>query len=231
MTPSIDSVGAAAASAGARETLPTQELGRDEFLRLLVTKLQNQDPLNPSEDTEFISQLATFSSLEQLIAVNDNLQTIGASQGQLINAQALNLIGKEALVESGNEVRIKDGVPDKIVYAVPRQAGEATLTIRDSQGAVVRTIELERDPQGRVTLDWDGTDQDGDLLPDGDYQLDLHVTDTAGDPMAIGLYRSLRIDGVAFVDGEISLVSGDREIPFELILEIREGSTSPAQEV
>jgi len=228
MNPSIDPVTTAAASAGT--SLPTQSLGRDEFLRLLVTKLQNQDPLNPSEDTEFISQLATFSSLEQLISVNDNLQTIGVSQGQLINAQALNLIGKEALVESGNEVRIKDGVPDKIVYAMPRQADEASLTIRDPQGAIVRTIALQKDPQGRVTLDWDGKDEQGKLLPDGDYQIELHVTDTKGEPMAIGLYRSLRIDGVAFVDGDISLVSGDREIPFELILEIREGSTSPAQE-
>jgi flagellar basal-body rod modification protein FlgD len=211
------------AAAQAESSAPSRELGRDEFLRLLVAKLENQDPLNPATDTEFVAQLATFSSLEQLISVNDNLEAISGSQSQLINAQALDLIGKEALVESGNSLRIKDGQPDTIVYAIPQQARDATLTLIGPDGAPVRVFELETTPSGRLTLDWDGTDEDGEPLADGDYTIKLNVTDAEGDPMSIALFRSLHIDGVSFFAGEIALVSGDREIPFERILEIREG--------
>lgn len=207
---------AAAASANA-----TDQLGRDEFLKLLVTKLANQDPLQPSQDTEFVAQLATFSSLEQLISLNEGIQTLGAGQGELINAQVLTLIGKEALVEGGGQVRIKNGQPDAMVYSIPREAESAVLTIKNADGEIVRTFDLETSPNGRVDLDWDGTDANGDALPDGDYTVEVNAQDASGEPMAIALFRSLPIDGVNFAEGGITLVSGDRILPFEAILEIR----------
>lgn len=205
-------------------SVPTQELGRDEFLKLLVAKLENQDPLEPANDTEFISELATFSSLEQLIDVNANLEALAGAQDQLINAQTLNLIGKRALVESGNDMRIKNGQADQLVYIIPRQAAEAELKIVDENGETVKTFELETTPNGRVTIAWDGKNDEGELLPDGDYRLDVNVVDGDGNQMTIGLFSSLRIDGVNFIGGDIGLVSGDRELPFEQILEIRENS-------
>jgi flagellar basal-body rod modification protein FlgD len=222
-TLSLDPLTAAAEAAAAQGSPPARTLGREEFLRLLVAQLENQDPLHPLTDTEFVAQLATFSSLEQLISVNDNLQSLAFGQGQLVNAQALGLIGKEALVEAGGGLRIKDGKPDTLVYAIPRQAQQATLTLVDSAGATVRTLELETTPNGRVTLAWDGTDEEGKPLPDGDYSIKISATALDGEPMSIALFRSLRIDGVSFAGGEIALVSGDREIPFEKILEIRAG--------
>ena len=75
-----------------------KELGRDEFLKLLVTKLANQDPLKPTEDTEFIGQLASFSSLEQLVQLNETIEGLTAGQSELVNAQALTLIGKDAVL-------------------------------------------------------------------------------------------------------------------------------------
>lgn len=209
---------------GGESLTPQRELGRDEFLRLLVAKLQNQDPLEPSKDTQFVSELATFSSLEQLIEVNQNLQGLGLSQAQLINSQALGLIGKEALIDAGGTLRIKDGQPDTLVYAVPREAQDVTLTIRNASGQVVRTFALGPSPDGRVTLDWDGTDENGLVLADGDYTLDVQATDTQGQPMTVALWRSLPIQAVAFLNGGIALISGDLEIPFEMIYEIRAGS-------
>ncbi len=219
----IDSVTTAQQAASAERPDIARDLGRDEFLALLVAKLENQDPLEPAKDTEFVAELATFSSLEQLITVNDNLEGLSSSQSQLINAQALDLIGREALIESGNELRIKNGNPDTIVYAVPRQARDLSLTVLDSSGELVRNFELEKSPNGRVTLDWDGTDADGNKLADGDYQIKINAVDTQGEPMSIALFRSLKIDGVNFFDGKIALIAGDRELPYEMILEIRAG--------
>lgn len=208
----------AAAAAGAGGT---DELGRDEFLKLLVTKLANQDPLQPSQDTEFVAQLATFSSLEQLISLNQGLESLAAGQGELVNAQVLTLIGKEALVEGGGQVRIKNGQADPMVYSVPREAESVSLTIKNADGETVRTLPLETSPNGRVDLDWDGTDEQGNALADGDYAVEIHATDANGEPMAIALFRSLPIDGVNFSEGGITLVSGDRILPFDAILEIR----------
>jgi flagellar basal-body rod modification protein FlgD len=198
-------------------------LGKDDFLRLLVAKLENQNPLAPAEDTEFVAQLATFSSLEQLITVNDNLESLAATQGQLINAQALTLIGKRALVESPGKLTIDGGVPDELVYAMPAQAGSATLRILGPDGEVVRSFTLDPTPAGSVTIDWDGTDGAGNPLPDGDYEIEVEATDASGEPIDVPVFLSVSIDAVHFLGGSITLVSGNREIPFEAILEIRGG--------
>ena len=208
----------------ARENAVSAELGREDFLRLLIAKMENQDPLSPTQDTEFIEQLATFSSLEQLISVNQNLGSLAIGQMQIVNSQALDLLGKEALVEAGDTVRIQDGVPDTIVYALDEGAVSASITILGADGTPVRVLELEPDATGRTTLEWDGTDQDGKALPDGDYTFTTSAVDANGEPVAMAVFRSLAIDGVNFLDGGISLVSGDREIPFESILEFRAGS-------
>jgi flagellar basal-body rod modification protein FlgD len=210
-----------AAEAASAAAEATQDLGREEFLSLLIAQLQNQDPLNPAEDTEFISQLATFSSLEQLIAANDNLINLAIGQASLVNAQALSLIGMEALVEVGDEIEITDGVPHQLVYVVPQEAESATLRIYDDEDNLVRTIELETTPNGRVTLPWDGTDDEGNPLEDGTYRIEVTATDLEGEPLAIALFRALTIDGVNFGPEGVSLVSGDREVLFEDILEIR----------
>jgi flagellar basal-body rod modification protein FlgD len=224
-----DPVAAAAAAAenawAARDASASQKLGREDFLKLLLAQLENQDPLNPTQDTEFVAQLATFSSLEQLIDANQNLEGIAVGQASLINSQALNLLGNEALVESGDTIRIQQGKPDTLVYAIPRPAKSATLTIIDSDGTPVRVIELDKTSSGRVTLDWDGKDENGEALPDGEYRIEVAAFDTEGEPMAIALFQSLPIDGVTFTDTGIALISGDREIPFELIMEIRAGQT------
>ena len=88
---------------GAAQTTggPTQELDRDAFLNLLITQLQNQDPLDPTDSVEFTAQLAQFSSLEQLGNVNDNLKLLQDFQASINNSQAVSLIGKE-ITASGN---------------------------------------------------------------------------------------------------------------------------------
>lgn len=213
-------------SEAAREAAVSQAgktLGRDEFLRLLIAQLQHQDPMSPVKDTEFVAQLATFSSLEQQMETNRRLDTLALGQASLVQSQALGLIGKDALVEAGDTVRIRNGKPDGLVYALPKPAREATLTVYGPDGAPVRVFTLEPGADGRVALDWDGKNQNGVPLPDGEYRIEVRATDLEGEPMKIALFRSLPIDGVNFGGEGLALVSGDREIPFETIVEIRAG--------
>ncbi|MCP3979366.1 MAG: hypothetical protein GY716_08560 [bacterium] len=222
----IDPISRLIATRQAEEASQASEprtLGRDDFLQLLIAQLENQDPMQPAKDTEFVAQLSTFSSLEQLIDANDNLQSLAVGQDNLINSQALTLIGKDALVEVGDEISITNGSAERLVYALPKTAQSATLTIFGEDGNPVRAIELETTADGRVTLDWDGMDGAGEPLSDGTYRFEVQATDLDGEPMGIAMFKALPIDGVSFGAAGIVLVSGDREIPFEQILEIRAG--------
>ena len=221
----IDALRQAQQAAQASEQAASDELGRDQFLELLVTKLANQDPLAPSQDEEFIAQLAQFSSLEQLIEVNDGIGALAGGQANLLDMQAFGLIGKDALVESGGSLRVREGVPDSLVYAVPVPANSVQLIISDAQGETVETIDLDPTPRGRIDLDWDALDFE-EPLADGDYQLSVNALDANGESMSIALFRSLPIEGVSFSEGFIQLISGDQVIDFASMLEIRSGSTS-----
>ena len=140
ITDPVQSAASAAQAAAAASSSKPQTLGKDQFLQLLIAQLENQDPMSPTDDKEFVAQMATFSSLEQLIDVNSNLQGLAAGQGNLINAQALGLIGKQALVTGGDQVRLKAGKPDTLVYALPEPAREATLTVYAADGTPVKVF-------------------------------------------------------------------------------------------
>jgi flagellar basal-body rod modification protein FlgD len=226
ITDPVLSIMAEKEAAAAQEAQLQQTLGRDEFLKLLIAQLENQDPMEPAKDTEFVAQLATFSSLEQLMAANENLQGLAVGQANLINSQALNLIGKDALVEAGDEIQIKQGAPEQLVYALPRPARSANVTIYAEDGTPVRVLELETTPSGRLSLDWDGLDSQGNPLEDGSYRIEVNAVDMDGEPMAIALFKALPIDGVNFGAAGIALISGDQEIPFDSILEIRAGQSA-----
>lgn len=225
---SLTGATAAAASPAASASAATgpEVLGRDEFLQLLVTKLENQDPLNPAEDTEFVAQLATFSSLEQLINMNDSLETISVGQTQLLDAQTLTLIGKEALVTAGQELRVIGGKADELVYQLPKPAEAVTLRIYDG-AQLVDTVELDPSSLGRESFVWDGVGEDADgneiELGDGSYRFEVQATDAEDQPMSIALFQSIPIEAVSFLDGLITLISDGTEIPFDSVLEIRQG--------
>jgi len=113
------------------QTSEDNTLGKDDFLNLLITQLQNQDPLSPMDSTEFSAQLAQFSSLEQLSNVNENLETLLLYQGSLNNSQAVSFIGK-TITASGDSVLITDGIPDNIHFEL---AGDASNADDHSNGA------------------------------------------------------------------------------------------------
>lgn len=101
------------------KTRGSTELGKDEFLKLLVTQLQNQDPLNPQDDTQFIAQLAQFSSLEQMTNMSSTLT----------NTSAFGLVGKEVIVEDKNETTGTSKEVRGVVDYVEMQNGDAYLSI------------------------------------------------------------------------------------------------------
>lgn len=112
---------------------PSPELGKDEFLKLLVAQLQNQDPLNPMEDREFIAQMTTFSSLEQLMNMSKSIETLVQSQLVSPVIQYSHMIGKEVSYLYVDEETGDKEVIDSKVIAVSQQDGWAILELENGE--------------------------------------------------------------------------------------------------
>ena len=153
-------------------TGPDRQLDRLDFLRLLIVQMQNQDPLEPLKNEEFVAQLAQFSSLEQLINMNESLSALNLLQSSINNSQALNLIGKRITV-SGNALQINDGEASRLSFVFTEDADSATLKVLNGDGETVRTIELGSRDVGRHEYDFDALDDSGEPLPDGDYTFQI----------------------------------------------------------
>ena len=130
----------------------------DNFLNMLTTQLQNQDPLSPMDSTEFTNQLVQFSSLEQQIAGNDKLDNLYAASKSLEAASAVQYLGRT--VELDKNVTFLNEGAATISYILPTEASEATVNIYDQSGTLVRTLEADTS-SGRTDMAWNGTDGQG----------------------------------------------------------------------
>lgn len=198
---------------------PGGALGKDEFLQLLVAQLRNQDPLNPSDGQEFAAQLAQFSSVEQLMQINETLAGQGAGFGALLGAMnasaALGMIGRT--VVAAGDFLVADGAnPAEATFEVAGTGGTGVLTVRDAEGNVVATRDLGTLASGRHTVTFD-TDE----LPAGEYTYDVRVTDAAGQPVTVQTYTTVRVTGVGSGPTGVTLTAGTLGIPFGSILEVR----------
>ena len=125
---------------------PKTQLGKDDFLRLLTVQLQYQDPMNPMENTEFIAQMAQFTSLEQLQNMNQQLEKNFASDGSLRaaveNNLAASLVGKQVEVPTG-EIAYDGTQSTTMAYRLGTGAATASVRILDARGLLVREFELD----------------------------------------------------------------------------------------
>lgn len=203
--------------------LEKPELGKNEFMTLLVAQLSNQDPLEPVKDSDFIAQLATFSSLEELQDMNTRMDGLLDSQLQMVNSQSMNLVGREVYVDTGGEVQLRPDGAEGIVFDLLESTNALRVEIYDENGAVVRTINLGEDElgTGRHRVDWDGMDENGNQLDPGMYSFSIHATDSTGSDRALSGMVALPVEGLNVGAGGLFLISGNRTVSFEEILEIR----------
>lgn len=159
----IDAISAASAATTTQSTAGSDELGQDAFMKLLVTQLKNQDPLAPTDNQEFIAQLAQFSSLEEMEQLNDNivglavLQQSNALMSQLTDSSAL--IGKTVVYDDPNG----EGQLTGTVDSVKIQDGGAMLNIDGQDVPLVNVTEVT----GAASSEGDGG-EDADASDDGD---------------------------------------------------------------
>ncbi len=198
----------------------SQNMGKEEFLRLLVTQLRNQDPMNPLDGHEFAAQLAQFSSVEQLMNIQKSLETNSEAVGMLAsgysNSVATSMIGKTVEVE-GNTVHLSGSDGANIKIDLKTDAAEVAVTIRNAQGVPVREIRRANLPGGVQELRWDGKDHAGLGLPPGRYTYQIKAADASGAAIESRSFSRGVVDRVTFGPEGALLWMGNTSAPMAAV--------------
>ena len=207
-------------------------LGKDDFLKLMMEQIKNQDPLEPLDGSEYTAQLAQFSSLEQLSNMNESLnQSIDANY---LLTQAVNntltaaLIGKDAKVNS-NSIDYNGQSKAQFGYTLPTSATTVTVKILDASGRVVKTFDSVPKTAGEHKLSWDFTDNEGEKVATGQYTFKVEATGANGEPMVIDTYSIGMIEAVRFNETGTALVINGVEYSLGEIFEILQSSNSSSK--
>lgn len=198
----------------------TSDLDKEAFLTLLITQFQNQDPLDPMDDTDFIAQLAQFSTLEQMMTLNESMESLIYSTDAQTTISITNYIGKEV---SGRGLGIsKDGDSISLVqYAASEEMVSCYVNILDSNSSVVASVDLGSRASGIHDFTWDGLTNTGAEASDGVYTASFSGTNASGDFVYVDTSVSGLVAGTAYYDGVYYLrLSDGRSLSLDSVREV-----------
>ncbi|MBD9484390.1 flagellar hook assembly protein FlgD [Pseudomonas sp. PDM14] len=186
---SVNGVGAAALDQYQikQDTTQNKELGKNEFLNLLVAQLNNQNPLEPQGNGEFIAQLAQFSQVEGIQELNTSMTSLLSGYQSSQALQASSLVGRKVIIPSEKAV-VDTSETFKGSVVLPVTSSNVYVNVYDSTGAVVNRVNLGQQSAGNVSFMWDGKDSSGKVMPPGTYKFEAQATYPDGTK---GLYTML----------------------------------------
>lgn len=195
----------------------------DQFLRLLTTQLQNQDPLQPMESSEFTNQLVQFSSVEQQIKTNDQIKQLLTLQSLNMTALGVSFIGKNIEIE-GKSFETEGGQNVALGYQLPEGATVGTITVLDKDGNTVYSKSI--DPAiGRHDFVWDGKDQSGQAVPAGKYEMRVAALTATNASLNVTTYVPGHVDALESADDGTLLLNVDgQKVPLTDVRKILEAS-------
>jgi flagellar basal-body rod modification protein FlgD len=208
---------AAATANAANSTAANQLAGNfDEFLKLLTTQLQNQDPLSPMDANQFTQELVQFSSVEQQIQSNTSLTTLISLQQNAQVTSALGFIGHNVVI-NGATTQLANGQATWN-YNVSKPA-TAAISISDSTGKLVYSTTQTVSP-GQQTFTWNGQTNDGNLLTSGSYKISITATDANGQSVAVATQTQGAVSGVDVSQNPPLLTVNGQSYPLSQVLQI-----------
>ncbi|WP_312724714.1 flagellar hook assembly protein FlgD [Stutzerimonas kunmingensis] len=151
------------------------DLGKNEFLELLVAQMNNQNPLEPQENGEFIGQLAQFSTVEGVEKLNSSMETILSGYQSSQALQASSLVGRKVIVPADKAV-VDTSETFKASLVLPTSSSNVFVNIYDSTGAAVGRVNMGAQEAGNISFMWDGKDSSGKVLPPGTYRFEAQAT-------------------------------------------------------
>jgi flagellar basal-body rod modification protein FlgD len=193
-------------------------LDKEAFLKLLVAQLKNQDPLKPQDSSQFVAELAQFSSLEQAMGINDRLDLLALQSRGQGNSQAVALVGNQVSVR-GSVVSVNGtGVGTPVTFTLNGDTEKTVVEVRDQSGRTIRKLDLGANKAGLVQVHWDGRDDAGNIMPAGAYSIGVTAIAQSGAPVAV----SQEMQGI------VTAVSFDKGYP---VLTLDNGTTVPVSDL
>jgi flagellar basal-body rod modification protein FlgD len=198
------------------QTTTTKTLGKDDFMKLLLAQLKNQDPLKPLDGTDFAAQLAQFSSLEQLSNMNTELKNLSVNQMTMNYAQSVNMIGKDVVTNSGNSIEVSGPTTD-LNYKLATDAQSVTITILDKEGKLVNTWDQTAQKAGMNKVTWDTSG-----VEKGDYTFQVTAKDSKDQTVTVNTLTSGLLTAILFRNNQVLATVGGKEVPLSSIVEVKQ---------
>jgi flagellar basal-body rod modification protein FlgD len=190
----------------------------DKFLRLLVTQLRNQDPLNPMDNAQMTSQMAQIRTVSGVEKLNATMSALAASLQAGQSLQAASMLGRQVLVP-GNQLALANGAADAALE-LAQPADQVTVAIRDAAGKLVHQVNLGPQPAGLVQFRWDGASDSGAPAGDGAYSFTV-LAQQGGQPVEAVALAQGRVAGVLQgKDGASLLVDGVGKLPLSAVKQV-----------
>lgn len=207
-------------SGSSSKTGSSSSLGKDQFMNLMLAQLNNQDPLNPTDNTQFLAQLAQFSSLEQMQNLNTSVNNFATQFRSQQALQASAMVGRSVVAQSSTATL---GASGKISgYAdLSNATDDLKVQILDSSGSLVKTMDLGQQSAGQVAFNWDGTDQSGNTMPPGTYAMNA-IASTGSGSEQVSTLISANVNSVSIgSDGSVTLNLADMgSVPMSSVTQI-----------
>lgn len=198
----------------------SNELGQDAFLQLMITQMNNQNPLEPQSNSEFVAQLAQFSSVEGIDKLNTSLEGMAASFQSSQALQASSLVGRSVKVLS-DTAQLENGGTVFGTVALPYSTTDLKINIYDGSDVLVGQQLLSSQKAGNIDFSWDGVGSDGNPLPAGQYRFEA-IAMKEGKPEQLNTALGVNVNSVTVAGGGvINLnIAGLGSVPMSHVIEI-----------
>jgi flagellar basal-body rod modification protein FlgD len=218
---------ASSTSSSSSTTGSNGTVDQSEFMQLLVAQLQNQDPTQPVQGTEFVTQLAQFALVQQSSNQSQALANLSTQITGLSNNQSTNLIGQTVTV-AGNSVSFNGTAATPTNVTLASAAASVTATISDSSGNVLQTLNFGPHAAGAMSIPWDGHTASGGVAPVGNYTVNVTASDASGQSVNVSQNVVGVVQNVSFAQGypELTLTSG-AQAPISQLVGV--GATTSSQ--
>ena len=209
---------------GKKQDLAKNKLTKDDYLNLMVTELQNQDPTKPKDNQEMATQMAQFNSVEQLMSLNEKMDKIYLVQQELKGQKLTEYMGKQVDID-GNQLKIKGHkLQGTAAFNLGQFADFVNIQIKNTKGDCVKTFYLNACDAGSHTIDWDAKNEKGMSVADGDYVFEVHAAQHDGKDIAVKPFYRTQVLGVQQMGGHPQLETPFGAVDLNHILAVRQSA-------
>lgn len=189
------------------------QMGKDEFLKLLSHQMQNQDPMNPMEQSKFVGELAQFAQLEQMTGLNQKFEKMSGNATTESKFYGASFLGRGVMTKGSSLALKGEGASADVHFNLDKEASKVMVRIFDKKSNMVGEITQDNMGRGNQTLTWNGTSLDNTPAPKGDYTVQIIAYDKQLQQFPVQSKVSGVVTGVSFEDGETVLtVDGGKKV-------------------